>query len=98
MRRPAENVLFQRLPRIGRLVAARDPERVVELKATLAAALQIDAAVFARKFEIAVLRRTRGGLGINRLAKFLLCLAARDHHLPWLAVAPRCGALRGREH
>src|SRR3954463_395257 len=61
MRRAEEIVVLQRLFGIGRLVAARDAERVVELKTAFAAALQIDAEIFARELEVAVLRRAGRG-------------------------------------
>src|ERR1019366_6665007 len=66
MGRTEEIVVLKRLPSIGRLVAARDAERVVELKAAFAAALQIDAAIFARKRKVAVCRRAGTGLGVDR--------------------------------
>src|SRR5262249_36594983 len=43
VRRAKEIVVFQRLPGIGSLVAARNAEGIVELKTTLAAAIEIDA-------------------------------------------------------
>ena len=88
MRRAEEIVVLQRLFRIGRLVAARDAERVVELKTALAAAVEIDAEIFARRREIMIVFRAGCGLGIDRLAKTLLGLAARNQDLPGLAVAP----------
>ncbi len=54
MRRAEEIVVLQRLLRIGHLVAPGDAERVVELKTALAAALEIDAEIFARRREIMV--------------------------------------------
>src|SRR5277367_3239759 len=69
MRRPEQIVVFQRLLGIGRLVAARDAERVVELEAALAAALQVHAEIFARKDKVAVFRRAGTGLSVDRLAK-----------------------------
>src|SRR4030081_469693 len=54
MRRAEEIVVFQRLLTIARLVASDDAERVVQLEAALAAALQIDAEIFARRREIVI--------------------------------------------
>ena len=88
MRRPEEIVILQRLFCVCRLIAAGNPERVVELKAALAAALQINAQIFARKRKVAVFRRPGRCLRVNRFAEAFLGLAARDHHLPGLAVAP----------
>src|ERR1700757_1724212 len=43
----AEKVeILQRLSRVARLVAARNAERIVELKSALAPPLQVDAAIF----------------------------------------------------
>src|SRR4051812_6764110 len=53
VRRAEEVEILQRLLRIGGLVAACDPERVVELKSALAAAIEIDAAILAREREVA---------------------------------------------
>src|SRR3984893_4661119 len=89
MRRTEEIVVLQRLPGIGRLVAAGDAERVVKLEAAFAAALQIDAAIFARRGEIMTILGPGSGLGIDQFPEPFLGLAARDHHLPGLAVAPR---------
>src|SRR5579872_6781935 len=89
--------IFQRLFCIRRLVAARNSQRVVQLKAALAPPREIDTAVLARKREIAVIGRARNCRGINLLAEFFLRLAACDHDLPRLAVAPGRGALRGFE-
>src|SRR3954453_14175822 len=46
MRRAEEIVVLQRLFAIGRLVATRDAERVVELETALATAFEIDAEIF----------------------------------------------------
>src|SRR4051812_19814297 len=54
MRRAEEIVVLQRLLRVGRLVAARYAEGVVELETALSAAVEIDAAIFARRREIMV--------------------------------------------
>src|SRR3979411_2473531 len=51
MRRAEEMLIRQRLPRISRLVSARNPKRVIELKTAFAAELQIQAGIFARKSE-----------------------------------------------
>src|ERR1700722_7297420 len=56
VRRSEEIEILERLPGIGRLVAARDTERIVELKTAFAAAFQIDAAIFARKRKVAIIR------------------------------------------
>src|ERR1700748_111967 len=55
MRRTEEIEILQRLLRIGRLVATRNTERVVQLKADFASALQIDAAIFPRERKIAII-------------------------------------------
>src|SRR5258708_7905476 len=83
-----EIVVLERLPGVGGPVAARDAEGVVELKTALAAALEIDAEIFARRGEIMIVAGTRSRLRIDRLAEALLGLAAGDQHLPGLAVAP----------
>src|SRR3954467_5711832 len=57
MRRAEEVVVLQRLLGVRHLVAARDPERVVELKAALAAAFEIDAEIFAWRREIMIVFR-----------------------------------------
>src|SRR6185295_8742960 len=88
MRRAEEIIVLQRLLRVSHLVAARDAKRVVELETALAAALQIGAEIFARRREIVIVPGAGRRLGIDRLAKFLLGLTARDQHLPGLAVAP----------
>src|SRR6187402_2860663 len=54
MRRAEEIVILQRLPAIGGLVAPDDAECVVKLEAALAAALQVDAEIFARRREIVI--------------------------------------------
>src|ERR1700753_4067639 len=61
-------IVFQRLPGVGGLVAARDPKRVVKLKAALAATFEVDAEIFARECKVAVFRRAGTGLGVDRLA------------------------------
>src|ERR1700726_43991 len=58
MRRAEEIVILQRLPAIGRLVAARDAERVVELETAFATAFQIDPEIFARRGEVMVVAGT----------------------------------------
>jgi hypothetical protein len=88
MRRTEEIVVLQRLLRIRRLVASDDTERVVELKTALATAVEIDAEIFARWREIMIIFRAGRGLGIDRLAKFLLGLGRSRSAPPWLAVAP----------
>src|SRR6476619_5856455 len=88
MRRAEEVVVLQRLLRVRYLVAARDPERVVELKAALAAAFEIDAEIFARRRKVMIVFCAGRGLGIDRLAKGFLGLTACNQHLPGLAVAP----------
>src|SRR3954464_8028207 len=52
MRRAEEIVGLQRLSSVGCLVTAGDAERVVKLKAALAAALEIDAEIFPRRRKI----------------------------------------------
>src|ERR1700686_3344751 len=52
MRRAEEIEILQRLPGVARLVAAGYAERIVKLKAAFAAALQIDAAIFARERKV----------------------------------------------
>src|SRR3979409_2170107 len=49
VRRAKEVVVLKRLLRVGRLVAARDAERVVKLETAFPAPLQIDALIFARR-------------------------------------------------
>src|SRR6267142_27841 len=88
MRRAEEIVVFQRLLAIGRLVAACDTERVVKLKAALAAAFEIDTEIFARRREIMIVPGARSSLRIDQFAKAFLGFAARDQDLPRLAVAP----------
>ena len=94
MRRAKEVEILQRLLGIGSLVAARDAERVVELEAAFAPALQIDAAIFARKRKIADMVAAGAGRLVDQVAERFFRFAARDHDLPRLAVAPRGGALR----
>src|ERR1700739_4777726 len=57
VRRPEEIEVLERLPGIGRLVAARDAERIVELEAAFAAAVDGDAAIVARTRIVAVVGR-----------------------------------------
>ena len=52
MRCAEEVVVLQRLLRIAGLVAARNAERVVELEAAFAAAIEIDTKIFARRREV----------------------------------------------
>src|ERR1700712_4874294 len=98
MGRADEIVILQRLPGVGGLVAARDAEGVVELEAALAAAFEIDAEIFTRRREVMAVVGARCGRGVDRFAKTLLGLAARDQYLPRLAVAPGRGALRHGKH
>src|SRR5450631_4880656 len=98
MRRAEEIEVFKRLFRIARLVAPGNAERVVKLKAALAAALEIDAAIFARERKVAGIRFAAGGGAINRIAKFFGRRTRRDRELPGLAVAPRRGFLRRRQY
>src|SRR5262249_4289929 len=88
MRRAEEVVVLQGLLRVRHLVPARDTERAVELNAAFAAALQIDAEIFARRREVVAFLRARGSRGVDGLAKTLLGLAAGDDDLPGLAIAP----------
>src|SRR5579859_7295814 len=94
MRCAEEIVVLQRLFRVSGFIASRNAECVVELETALAAALEINTEIFARRREVTVVRRAGGGFRVNELAKPLLGLAAGDHHLPGLAVAPGRGALR----
>src|SRR5579859_1089613 len=89
MRGAEEVVVFQRLSGISGLVASDNTERVVELEAALAPALEIDAEIFARIWEVAVVRGAGSSFRVDQLAETLLGLAACDHDLPGLAVAPR---------
>src|SRR4051812_23812034 len=98
MRRAEEIVVLQRLLGIGRLVSARDAERVVELEAALAAAFEIGAEIFPRRREIIVVAEPARCFCVNQLAETLLGLAAGDDDLPGLAVAPGRRALRGGQH
>src|ERR1700676_2479775 len=98
VRRAEEFVILKRLLGIGGFVAARDAERVVELEATFPAALEVDAAIFARKRKVAIFRRAGTDRGVNLLAKAFPGFATCDHHLPRLAVAPGRGALRRRQY
>src|SRR5450432_3004181 len=68
MRCAKEIIVFQRLPAISRLVAARDAERVVKLEAALTAAFEIDSEIFARRRKIMVVAGARSGLGIDQFA------------------------------
>src|SRR3954447_11480740 len=68
MRRTEEVVVLQRLFCVSRLVAARDAERVVKLKPALAAALEIDSAIFPRWREIMVVPGAGSGLRIDQFA------------------------------
>jgi hypothetical protein len=86
--RAKEIVVFQRLPGIGSLVAARNAQRIVKLKAALAASIEIDAFVFARKRKIGVMRGAGGRFPLDQFAEALLCLSACDQNPPRLAVAP----------
>src|ERR1700739_4964372 len=61
VRRPEEIEILERLPSIGRLFAARDAEGIVEREAAFAPALKIHAAIFARKREVAIIRRAGTG-------------------------------------
>src|SRR5258707_15801001 len=61
VRRAEEIEVFQRLPGVGRLVAPDYAERVVKLKAAFSAALQVDAAIFARERKVSAVRLAAGG-------------------------------------
>ena len=98
MRRTEEIVVLHRLFCISHLVAAGDAERVVELKAALAAAFEIDAGIFARRREIVIVAESAGSFLVDQLAEALLGLATGDDDLPGLAVAPGRRALRGGQH
>src|SRR5712675_1138946 len=88
----------QRLRRIARFVTPGNAERVVKLKAALAAALEIDPAIFARERKVAGIRLAAGGGAIDRIAKSLGRSTRGDRELPGLAVAPRRGFLRSRQY
>src|SRR6201987_1928079 len=91
----AEKVeILQRLSRVARLVAARNAERIVELKSALAPPLQVDAAIFTRKGEVAGIRPAARGVRIHRLAESLRRRPGGDLQPPGLAVAPGGGLLR----
>src|SRR5579872_539032 len=94
MRRAEEIEIFKRLLGVSRPVTARNAERVVELEAAFTPPLEVHAAIFPWKRKIAVVLAAACGC-VDRLTKSFLGLAARDHDLPWLAVAPGRGALRG---
>src|SRR6476660_868291 len=98
MRRAEEIVVLQRLFGVGRLVAPDNAERVVELKAALATAREIDAEVLPRRREIMAVLGAGSGFRVDQFAKTFLGLAAHDHNLPRLAVAPRRRALRHGKH
>src|SRR6478735_6826534 len=88
VRRAEEIVVLQRLLGVGELVALGDAKCVVELKTALAAAIEIDAEIFARRREIVSLLGAGDGGSVDLLAEAFLGLTARDQHLPGLAVAP----------
>lgn len=99
MRRAEEVVILERLPGVRHPVAARDAQRVVELKAALAPALLIDPEIFARRREIMVILRAGRGLGIDRLAnRSLASPLAINTCQGWLLHhdAVRCAATRTR--
>src|ERR1700682_3463461 len=54
MRRAEEIVVLQRLLAIGHLVASDDTQCVVKLESALAAALEVNTEIFARRREIVV--------------------------------------------
>ena len=83
VRRPEEIEVLERLPGIGRSVAARNAERIVELEAAFAAALQIDPAIFARKRKVAIVRCAGTGRGVDCGAETFLGCTARA--LPYLS-------------
>src|SRR5215470_5633095 len=97
VRRAEEIVVLQRLLGVRHLVAPGYAERVVELKTAFAAALQINAEIFARRGEVVAFLGAGDRRRVDRLAKAFLGLAAGDDHLPGLAVAPGRRALRGGE-
>src|SRR5229473_3363907 len=98
MRRAEEIEVFKRLFRIARFVTSGNAQRVVKLKAALAAAIEIDTAIFARERKVAGIRLAAGRGAMDRSAK---CLGGRTRgecELPGLAVAPRRGFLRSRQY
>src|SRR3982075_1973749 len=98
VRRAEEIEILQCLLGVGRLVAARDAQRIVKLKAAFAASLQIDAAIFARERKVSGARLAARGGAVHRIAKFFRGSAGGDRQLPGLAVAPRRGFLRRRQY
>src|ERR1700730_19038853 len=64
MRGTEEIVVLQRLLGIGHLVPSGDTERVVELKAALAAPFEIDAEIFPRRREVVVVLGAGSGFRI----------------------------------
>src|SRR5205814_10663248 len=97
MRRTEEVEILQRLPGGTRLVTSDYAERVVELEAAFAATLEINAAIFARERKVSAIWFAAGGRAIDRIAELLGGRARGNRQLPRLAVAPRCGLLRGRQ-
>src|SRR3954452_19696290 len=97
MRCAKEVEILQRLFGVSCLVSPDDAERVVELETAFAPPLQIHAAIFAGKWKIAGVRFAAGGGGVNHVAEFPGGGTGGDRELPWLAVAPRCGLLRGHQ-
>src|SRR5260221_11678704 len=94
MRGAEEIEVFQRLFRIARFVTSGNAQRVVKLKAALAAAIEIDPAIFARERKVTGIGLAAGRGAIDRIAKSLGRRTRRDRELPGLAVAPRRGFLR----
>src|SRR5258708_5310503 len=98
VRRAKEIEILQCLLGIACLVASLYAERIVELKAAFAAALQINAAIFARERKVSGVRLAARGGRVDHIAKFLRGSAGGDRQLPRLAVAPRRGFLRCRQY
>src|SRR5450755_785548 len=98
MRRAEEIEVLQRLFGITGLVASRDAQRVVELEAAFAAPFQVDAAIFARKREVAAVWPAAGCGRIDHVAEPDGRRARRDLQTPGLAVAPGRGLLRSGEN
>src|SRR6202022_612833 len=98
MRRAEEIEVFKRLFRIARFVTPGNAKRIVKLKAALAAALEIDPAIFARERKVTRIRLAAERGAIDRIAKFLGRSTRGDGELPGLAVAPRRGFLRRRQY
>src|ERR1700738_1150206 len=97
MRRAEEIEIFQRLFSVAGFIATRNSERIVELKAAFAAALEIDAAIFARERKIPAVRLAARGGAIHHIAEFFCRVTRGDRNPPRLAVTPRRSLLCGHQ-